>query len=110
MRPMRFVVAVAVFAVGVVGQPAQVATAADLEAVAAYGNAPGCIKRYVGEGKYANGDKWWHIQVANQCGRTMRVKVALKRKADFPCVTLTKGQTFSRYGDGKNPYQKTKSC
>lgn len=98
-----FVAAAAVTALATVSLPAHATTTAR-------GYAPDCVKRYHGTGQYANGSKWWHIQVANRCGRVVRVKVTLKLKRDLPCVTLGNGQSFSRYGDGGDPYQSTRTC
>ncbi|MGK5552969.1 hypothetical protein ACSNOI_15255, partial [Actinomadura kijaniata] len=79
------------------------------ETVTARGTAPACIKR----------KRWpvpWSrtaIKITNRCGKTMRVKVIVKRGKDSPCRTLRKNKSFTwqfipPYGSPS--YHKTVTC
>ncbi|MEV0385805.1 hypothetical protein [Nonomuraea sp. NPDC050643] len=86
----------------------QATSTAVTTASTAMGTAPACIKRY-------RIPPWSRvgIYVRNQCGKTMRVKVIVKRGADSPCWTLRNKQR--RYWSFIPPhafpsYQKTVTC
>ncbi|MFC4009117.1 hypothetical protein ACFOY2_17930 [Nonomuraea purpurea] len=93
-------------AVGVLSaaSPANAATAQSVTTAA--GTAPGCVARYVAKPVGT-------IVLRNKCGKTMRVKVIVKRGPDSPCWTgFRPGQVrvWKWLDSTFASYQKTVTC
>ncbi|MGH4031049.1 beta-Ig-H3/fasciclin [Actinomycetota bacterium Odt1-20B] len=73
---------------------------------AADGTAPACINRYVTD--TPNG---FDVDLTNNCGRTMRVKVVVNYAGDSPCYTLGAGQSKLYIYEGvTGTYDRTVVC
>ncbi|MCC3650129.1 hypothetical protein LIX60_01160 [Streptomyces sp. S07_1.15] len=57
-------------------------------AVDTRGTAPACVRRDVVKHRKK-------VTVTNTCGRTMHVKVVIKRGRDLPCLTYQHGETWT---------------
>ncbi|MFE0104897.1 beta-Ig-H3/fasciclin [Streptomyces sp. NPDC059009] len=73
---------------------------------AADGTAPACINRYVTD--TPNG---FDVDLTNNCGRTMRVKVVVDFAGDSPCYILGAGQSKLYIYEGvTGTYDRTVVC
>ncbi|HEY9438800.1 MAG TPA: beta-Ig-H3/fasciclin [Streptomyces sp.] len=80
------VVAATTAAIGGVLLSTPTAQAAPATRAAAAGTAPSCIGRYV-----TGTPNGFDVDLSNNCGSTMRVKVIVDHGGDSPCYTMSNG-------------------
>ena len=108
MRRLPVIAAASALLATAVSAPAAATTVSSTAARGGY--APACVERTHGVRRDGNGH-YWYVRLYNHCGRSVRVKVSLRGRPDTPCTTITDGDAYSRFGNGrKDPYQNTRSC